>query len=640
MKTRNTVIISLILILLLPNIILITYNVKSEIEWEPRADIPEPTNDPVIVTYGKNIYLVGGDDGGEGRSKTVFKYSPSEDNWTEFGEAITCERSQGTLWRDRVYIVDAWTGFGYYNLSTRKWIQSYRPRSRIDCAVAECNGIIYLCGGAIDGYMVDITNTVKAYNPTNDSWFNVANMTFKRIDAMASSYNNRLYVFGGETSIGGDAIYDVERYDPSSNTWEVITQSPLDSHEGSILNIADNFIITGGFMEWEKSPNDNNQTFLYNVNNNTWLQLPDIKYYRASAGFTSFGPNIYFMGGRDAPGNGYQNNDVLNLSNIINLSLLDDYDKDGIPDYIDTDDDNDGFNDTYEQELGTYIKDPKDFPIDTDNDGLLDSIDDDDDNDGFNDTIETEVGTDPLNSIDHPRDTDDDGIIDYYDSDDDGDGYDDYIDDFPLNRTEWQDTDEDGIGDNSDPDIDDDGVVNFIDSFPYDPAEWADNDGDGMGDNSDRDDDNDGISDIEEVEEGTNPLLEDTDGDGYNDKKDDYPLDPSKWDEEPQLEEDLWLVFISIIIIVVIVICVISFLVIKRAGSREYYYGGYYPQQPYQMPPDQTLRDTQEPYSDYPPEYHQRSEPERYQSPPLEYRNDYYEPPSKDDPPRRLRRQY
>ena len=57
-----------------------------------------------------------------------------------------------------------------------------------------------------------------------------------------------------------------------------------------------------------------------------------------------------------------------------------DSDQDGIPDYLDPDDDNDGVPTIEEFSLG--------IPLDTDNDGIFDYLDTDDDNDGVPTALE------------------------------------------------------------------------------------------------------------------------------------------------------------------------------------------------------------------------------------------------------------
>lgn len=138
-------------------------------------------------------------------------------------------------------------------------------------------------------------------------------------------------------------------------------------------------------------------------------------------------------------------------------------------------------------------------PRDTDGDGLFDDANDngrnepgddkDDDNDGYQDSWEEFLGTDPKNYLSIPTDTDGDGqpdgdssnSEDWMDLDDDNDGvWDIHPENTDMNNPKWFDTypytpnlpgdmDYDGIGDDQDPDIDGDGIANEDDDYPRDP---------------------------------------------------------------------------------------------------------------------------------------------------------------------------
>ena len=158
--------------------------------------------------------------------------------------------------------------------------------------------------------------------------------------------------------------------------------------------------------------------------------------------------------------------------------------------------------------------------IDTDGDGIPNDVDTDDDNDGVLD-VNDAFPLDPTESVD----TDNDGIGNNADTDDDNDGVLDVNDAFPLDPTESVDTDNDGIGNNADTDDDNDGVLDVNDAFPLDPTESSDLDGDGIGDNSDPDRDGDGFDNDIETQVGTDPndagsVPPDQDGDGIPDSID------------------------------------------------------------------------------------------------------------------------
>jgi len=133
-----------------------------------------------------------------------------------------------------------------------------------------------------------------------------------------------------------------------------------------------------------------------------------------------------------------------------------------------------------------------DGPPDIDKDGRPNHLDPDDDQDGVADSEDAF----PLDAEEW-QDEDSDLIGDNLDADDDGDGIAD-------------DKNGNGIPDCEELDIDGDGFERAKsvpwDVFPLDPAEWRDTDADGVGDNADPDDDNDGYRDQEEKEHGTDPL--------------------------------------------------------------------------------------------------------------------------------------
>ena len=195
---------------------------------------------------------------------------------------------------------------------------------------------------------------------------------------------------------------------------------------------------------------------------------------------------------------------------------------------------------------------------DTDNDTVNDISDPDDDNDGVLDVVDAF----PLDSTE-TVDTDNDGIGNNDDTDDDGDGVADVDDDLPLDSTETLDTDRDGVGDNADVfpnddsetlDTDGDGVGDNADAFDNDAGETLDTDGDGVGDNADvfpndasetLDTDGDGVGDNADVFPNDGSETLDTDGDGVGnnadtdddndgvaDVDDDYQLDATKSDNE------------------------------------------------------------------------------------------------------------
>ncbi|WP_264549478.1 gliding motility-associated C-terminal domain-containing protein [Flavobacterium sp. N2820] len=220
-----------------------------------------------------------------------------------------------------------------------------------------------------------------------------------------------------------------------------------------------------------------------------------------------------------------------------NTGTTQDTDVDGIDDYLDIDDDNDGVNTEFENPNADGDGNPNTGTTqDTDGDGIDDYLDIDDDNDGVNTEFENpNADGDGNPNTGTTQDTDGDGIDDYLDIDDDNDGVNTEFEnpnadgDGNPNTGTTQDTDGDGIDDYLDIDDDNDGVNTEFENPNADgdgnpnTGTTQDTDGDGIDDYLDIDDDNDGVNTEFEnpnADGDGNPntgTTQDTDGDGIDD---------------------------------------------------------------------------------------------------------------------------
>jgi N-acetylneuraminic acid mutarotase len=106
------------------------------------------------------------------------------------------------------------------------------PTPSADNTISVYNNKLYSFGGygerTPEGHVV--LNTVYEYDPVAGVWTAKAPMPTARWGMVSVLFNNKIYVFGGESAITGVQTGANEIYDPSTNTWEI-------NQNGNPLNI-------------------------------------------------------------------------------------------------------------------------------------------------------------------------------------------------------------------------------------------------------------------------------------------------------------------------------------------------------------------------------------------------------------------
>ena len=146
----------------------------------------------------------------------------------------------GSVPRNDIYEYDPST-----NTVTKK--SAVLPKGVSNCGSVVLNNLIYIMGGVDD--QGNILADVYVYDPSNDTISTKSSMNTPRQNLACDEINGKIYCFGGDD--GSSRLDVVERYDPDTDTWEILNvklPEPLSGIRASkiILDSKEYILIVGG----------------------------------------------------------------------------------------------------------------------------------------------------------------------------------------------------------------------------------------------------------------------------------------------------------------------------------------------------------------------------------------------------------
>jgi N-acetylneuraminic acid mutarotase len=247
----------LLAILLVSSIIGLSFSVTASayytvyVNLDSVGQLPQPVYAAGAVYFNGSIYLIGG------------------------------EGNNGIL--NTVYV--------YHNGTWQKGPQL--PFALAFPSVVVCDGTIFVIGGqnssGISPYVLKLVN---------GSWRVVSRfMPVPVYAAAAFSYGGRIYVIGGFNGTGSAFYYPptnkVQVFDPNTNTWSVIGESPVPFAGADYYFNGSALFVTGGYIGYSSY---GFETLLYYPETNKWVELPNAP-ASASYGSVAFVNGVYVVVG-------------------------------------------------------------------------------------------------------------------------------------------------------------------------------------------------------------------------------------------------------------------------------------------------------------------------------------------------------
>ncbi len=196
--------------------------------WSAKSFLPSPRSWSGIAAYNGTAYIIGGH--GNSTSYTdCYQYDPSADFMVENLPLPDSRYNSGIAQLNgKIYVsggiksyLDTSTNLYTwadtndlleYDPSGNTWTNKAPMSMREDHSMVALNGKLYAIGGITTGPVME------EYDPVLNSWSPKASLIIPRCRFSAITFNNKIYVFGGE--VGSSLrINSVEEYDPITDTW-------------------------------------------------------------------------------------------------------------------------------------------------------------------------------------------------------------------------------------------------------------------------------------------------------------------------------------------------------------------------------------------------------------------------------------
>ena len=249
------------------------YNYQAKTWSTISNSAPQEFNHFQALEHKGLIWVIGAfkDNGfpNEAPADNVYAYNPVEDVWIQ-GPEIPAGRKRGSaglvVYNDKFYVIAGNTighnggfieWFDEFDPITGVWTSlPDAPRARDHFHAAVIGDKLYVAGGRLSGgaggTFAPLIAEVDVYDFTTETWSTVADLPTPRAAASVASFENELYVIGGEISVDlqgntiGDAVKTTEAFNPITGTWSNKTDLLTERHGTQAIVSGDGIHVTAG----------------------------------------------------------------------------------------------------------------------------------------------------------------------------------------------------------------------------------------------------------------------------------------------------------------------------------------------------------------------------------------------------------
>lgn len=271
-------------------------------EWRTLAPLPTARQEVSTAVLDGKLYVIAGFNSAGGNTNNVDVYDPQSNTWSAAAPLpIATNHNAAAVVQGKLYAFGGTSNRVFvYNPQNNSWseVAPLRFQHGNTAAAGVIDGKLYVAGG--NGPGMNQTE-LEVYDPTANTWTQLASMSVARNHTAGGVIDGRFYVVGGRSS--ATAMVALEVYDPTTNTWRRLADMPTGRSGIGAAVVNGELYVFGG-----EQPRIFNEVEVYNPLSNRWTQLPPMPLAKHGIFIATIGNTSYIPGGATEQGLGATTN--------------------------------------------------------------------------------------------------------------------------------------------------------------------------------------------------------------------------------------------------------------------------------------------------------------------------------------------
>ena len=203
---------------------------------------------------------------------------------------FNCKHHDAAVCGGLLYVVGDFDSMLCFNPKLNKWNTLDTKLKCIECTVTSFNDELFLIGGE------DSWHDVQIYNPVLNEWRQGASMEAARAGHSAVVLQGHIYVIAGHN--GEHCQNSAECYNPLTDQWAEISSMSDVRRSAAAVAVGGKILVVGGFGDMSVYTVESSCE-IFDPRTNQWSLVPSLGIPRASCGIVGVGDTVYLFGGED-----------------------------------------------------------------------------------------------------------------------------------------------------------------------------------------------------------------------------------------------------------------------------------------------------------------------------------------------------